>query len=297
MKFDANRKKGLWIGALAALSFGLYPACAKMSYDAGANSTFMILLTTFSRAFSLTLFSLLIGKRVLPNRDELPSVVSGGFFQSLSIFGIIGSLVYLPGPVTIVIIFTHTILLLFFLALKGEQRLDSNVIGVTLVALFGLSLVVDVWGHLHGLNPVGIVLAFLASFATMSRLYVFGKQTQVDHPAVVGARVFSCASFFTLGLLVFSPALPPVSGVGMCWALLCCFSLVFGTFAMFYGIALLGAFQFSLIVKLEPVFTAIFSLLISKEYLALSQYLGMALVLGSLLVYQFLESKRKSLTV
>jgi drug/metabolite transporter (DMT)-like permease len=60
---------------------------------------------------------------------------------------------------------------------------------------------------------------------------------------------------------------------------------------MFYGIALVGAFQFSLMVKLEPVFTALFSWVVLSEVLNFSQYFGMLLVVGSLIAYQYYEAK------
>ena len=291
---SSRRSRGLAISLFAAFAFGLYPAAAQMAYKEGANSTFVILATTFSRAAALSAFCFFRNLPILPRSGQWASAWTGGFFQSLSIFGIIGSLVFLPGPVTIVIIFSHTILLLFFLGLKGEEKLGPFVLAVTALALFGLSLVVDVWNHLERVDYRGVGLAFLAALATMSRLYVFGRQTLEDHPAVVGARVFSFAFLFTLLLPAFFAVELPTNAAGYSWTALCCLSLVVGTFAMFYGIALLGSFQFSLMVKLEPIFTALFSIVIMKQYLNFSQYGGIALVMGSLLVYQLGVSRSEA---
>lgn len=206
------RQNGLTIAVLAAIAFGLYPAAAKMAYADGANASFVIIVTTFARAFALSLFCLLTHKPILKSEGAVMLALSGGFFQAISIFGIIGSLAYLPGPVTITIIFTHTIMLLLFMAYRGEVTLTPLALITTLAALFGVSLVVDVWTNAHNLSLPGIALALLASIATMSRLYVFGKQVQQAEPAVVGARVFGCAALFTL---------LPFADLGHLWDVLC----------------------------------------------------------------------------
>lgn len=62
---------------------------------------------------------------------------------------------------------------------------------------------------------------------------------------------------------------------------------------MFYAIAILGAFQWSLITKLEPISTALYAYLVLGELLRPSQYAGMGLVLVSLGLYQLWASREK----
>lgn len=284
-------KAGLIIPIAAAASFGLYPAASQLAYQEGANAIFVILFTTFLRAASLVGFCVLSGKPLLEKGVNWRPFFAGGFLQAASIFGIIGSLVYISGPVTITIVFTHTTMLLLFMAAKGEVRLDRVAILTTLIALFGVSLVVDVFGNLGNLKWIGIGLASLAAVVTMGRLYVFGQELKSIDPAVVGARMFSIALLFLLALVLFDAPVPPNSGLGYLGVALSSLSLVLGTFGMFYGIALIGAFQFSLLVKLEPVFTALFSWFVLSEILNPSQYFGMLLVVGSLIVYSYYEAK------
>jgi hypothetical protein len=51
--------------------------------------------------------------------------------------------------------------------------------------------------------------------------------------------------------------------------------------------------QNSLFAKTEPIFTTLFSIWILSEGLKTSQYLGMVLVIGSLMVHQFLSHRKK----
>ena len=291
----AQRKTqiGLLISIGAAISFGLYPAAAKAAYAGGANPTTVIIITTFARAVALVVFCLAFGKPILPGRDHLKAVLTGGLCQALSIFGIIASLAYLPAPVTIILMFTHTLMLMLFMGYRGELQLNRSVVFMTVIALLGVSFVVDVWEHTENLNILGISLALLAAVATASRLYVFGKEVLLQHPIVVGAQIFSVASATTLLLCFFSAPTLPQTTLGFWWIAACSASLVVGTFGMFYGIALLGTFQWSLMAKLEPVFTAIFALIIVQEVLSLQQYFGIALVLFSLIGYQLLTQRSK----
>jgi len=116
---------------------------------------------------------------------------------------------------------------------------------------------------------------------------------QSDHFAVVGARVFSMSSLFMLALPLLSRPIPPSSLFGYFSLLLCSGSLIAGTFGMFYGIALVGAFRFSLLVKVEPIVTAIVAYLMLGEVLSPTQCLGMVLVLGSLVAYHVFEGRKQ----
>lgn len=286
--------RGMFIAVISAVIFGLYHPAAKLAYADGANATFMILATTFCRAISLCIYCLIKGQPILPAAGKFGSVFTGGFFQALSIFGIIASLVFLPGPVMIIIIFSHTIMLLFYLAYRREIQLTPITVCSTLSALLGLSFVLDVWSQDSNLSLIGILLAFTGAVATMSRLYIFGKLTLELPPAVVGAQTFTMAFIFTLLIVFFEKPVAPETSEGFLWSLICCASLSTGTFGMFFGISLLGSFRWSLFTKCEPIFTALFSVILLHEVLQFSQYFGMLLVLLSLVSYQVLENRTKT---
>jgi drug/metabolite transporter (DMT)-like permease len=110
--------------------------------------------------------------------------------------------------------------------------------------------------------------------------------------SIVGAQVFAYASICSLAVMFWQWPVFPVSIVGFTYLALCVISLGLGSICMFYGISLIGSFKFSLFTKLEPVFTCLYSYMIISETLHPSQYLGIGLVLGSLIVYQLLEGRR-----
>jgi len=282
---------GIFLALFSAIAFGVYPPAVKLAYADGANATFVLILTTFCRATFLSCYCLFKGQALLPESGKWRVVILGGLYQAISTFGIIASLAYLPAPITIIVMFTHSIMLLFYLAYLKEIRLTRLAVVSTLSALTGLSFVLDIWSQDFDLSTTGLLFAVMAAIATTNRLYIFGKQTLILPPAVVGAQTFLGSFIFILCWALYQKPIAPSSVVGLDWVLLCCLSTVIGSFGMFFGIASMGSFRWSLLLKFEPIFTAIFSVILLGEILRTPQYFGMLLVLGSLVVYQLFEKR------
>jgi drug/metabolite transporter (DMT)-like permease len=112
---SVGKKYGIVVAIFAAIAFGLYPPAAQLAYAHSANVSLVIIFTTFVRALSLLLFCRWKGLSLAIPPEKIRSILSAGFFQALSVIGIISSLKYIPGPVTITIIFSSTSLLLVYL--------------------------------------------------------------------------------------------------------------------------------------------------------------------------------------
>lgn len=280
------QRLGICIAVVTAIVFGAYPAAVRGVYESGGNAVFMVIASTLTRAVFLSTYCLATKKPLFQSAEDAQKAFVGGFFQAVSVLGIFAGLVFLPGPLVLIIVFTHTLMLLLYMAWRGEIELDAFTVWTAVMALVGLSLVLDIWHVQPTSSLIGMAASFIAAVATVSRLYVYGHQTKTRSPAVVGAESFLVASLFTLVAALFQAPAMPASGVGQLFSVIACLSLSIGTFGMFYGISLLGSFQWSLFSKLEPIFTAIFSTLILHEVLAPYQYFGMIVVIISLVLYQ-----------
>lgn len=280
------------IAVSAAIAFGLYPPAAQLAYAHSANVSLVIIFTTFVRAISLVLFCRWKGLSLALPSEKVRSIVSAGFFQALSVIGIISSLQFIPGPVTITIIFSSTSLLLVYLWIIGERK-PNLISGLTTVtALIGVALTVGFFSTMKSTNLFGVALASVAALATTSRIYLYGKEIKDYHPAILGAQVFSIAFAVTVLFALYEVPKFPTDVFGWYGILASALSLVLGTFGMFYGIQSLGSFRFSLFLKLEPAFTSLFSILILHQFLLPLQYLGMCVVLISLLTFSLYGEKK-----
>ncbi len=282
---------GFLIALAASFFFGLWPVAVRGVYAAGGDVGFALSSMTWARALMMALFCLVTRRPLFATREAVMQGIVGGFFQAVCLATLYAALKTLSGPIVIIILFSSTLMLLFFMAWRGEIRLDVATVATTCGALAGLGFVLDLWHAQNAATIKGIVLAFVAALAAMSRLYVYGKQVKLRHPIVVGAESFLVAAAM-LSPVLFLGVHPPVTWMGGAYAVLGCVAVTLGSFAMFYGIELLGSFKLSLFSKMEPVFTSIFSTLLLGEVLKSSQYAGIAMVLGSLALYQVFEQRR-----
>lgn len=288
-----NDKLGILVSIVSCALLGIYPAASQAAYTDGANAVFVLLATTFIRLAMLTGLCFFLRLRLFENWQHTKAAIYGGFWQAVAGIGIMTSLLYIPGPVMIIVILSHTLMLLFFMAWRREIQLNALVLLSTVTALFGLTFVVDIWNTQPVSNWIGIALAFMVAIAAVNRLYVYGVQMKTRNPAVVGAESFVFAMLFVLPILLWQMPQLPVGGEGWGWTLLSGLSLSLGGgYGMFYGIALLGSFRWSLFAKMEPIFSSLFSVLILGQYLKTSQYAGILLVIGSLVVYQLISSRK-----
>ncbi len=289
---DCKELTGILICLGAAVIFGLYPPAARGVYQDGGNIVFVILVTTFCRFAGLYLFALLKNLKPFDSFTEYKTSLYAGIFQALSIIGILGGSFFMPGAVVIIIMFTYSLMLLLFSAWRREITLNAVNILSTLAALAGLGMVLNIGQHGIAYPLIGIALAFMAAIATFARSYIFGQQSKSRHPIVTGVETFFVAFMLLLLLLLWDMPVLPETQSGYLMMAVCALALTVGSFGMFYGIAYLGAYKFSMIMKLEPVFTTLFGIMLIGDFLTTGQYIGIAIILFSLFSLQLFDKQK-----
>jgi drug/metabolite transporter (DMT)-like permease len=283
---------GLLITVFTALTYGVWPSAMRAAYADGANASFVILFATLLRSLPLFLTCLLQKQPLFRTSLDRRQAFTGGFFQAISSSSALAAVIFLPGPLAVVIMFTHTLMLLAYMIWRDEIKADLSTIAATIAALVGLVFVLDLFSKQTSGNFIGMGLAFLAAIAVASRLYVMGHQTKTRNPAAVGAENFLVANLFMPLLLFWQMPQTPHSQNGYLWMLLGIVSLGFGTLGQFYAVSLIGSFRYSLFMKMEPLFATIFAAVLISEYLKPLQYFGIFLVIGSLVLYQIINTRR-----
>ena len=276
----------------SAIIFGLYPPAARVVYLDGGNVTFVILLTTFFRVVGLYGLALLRKKKIFQSFDESKPVLYAGFFQAVSIIGILGATYFMPGVLVVTIVFTYSGMILFYSAWRKEMLLNSANILATLVALGGLALALDIGNKSPEYSLLGVGLAFMGAVATFIRVYIFGAQSKTRHPLVIGSEAFIVAFILLLFMAFWQFPQLPVSSYGIFMSFVSAFSITLGSIGLFYGIAMIGAYKMSMITKLEPIFTMFFGILIVGEVLNMHQYIGVFLVVASLIGLQLFDKQK-----
>jgi drug/metabolite transporter (DMT)-like permease len=288
-----NRQRlGLLITIATALAYGVWPSAMRAVYADGGNAAFVVVFATIFRALPLFLTCLAQRQPLFRTRLDRRQALTGGFFQAVSSSSALAAVIFLPGPLAVVILFTHTLMLLAYMIWRGEIKPDPATLLATLAALTGLVFVLDLIHKQSSGNLIGMGLAFISAVAIATRLYVIGHQTKTRHPAAVGTENFLVAILFMPLMFFYQMPAAPHSLAGYGWMAFGTATLGLGTLGQFYAIQLLGSFRYSLFLKLEPMFATLFAALLIGEYLKPLQYSGMVLVIGSLALYQITDRRR-----
>ena len=293
MYFFQTRQEliGLVICIGCAAVLGLYPSAARGAYQAGANITFIVLTTTFCRF--LVLYTAALVKKQRPFRQfaEFRVNLYTGVLQAIIVIGILAGSYFMPGAVVIIIIYSYPMMLLLFSAWRGEMVLNAVNIASTLTGFIGLGLVVNIAQYETVYPVAGIALVFTAALAAFLRTYLFGQQSHSRHPLVIGAETFAIAFFLLLLMIPWQAPALPHTAFGLAMSAIAAVSLTLGTVGMFYGIACLGSYKFGMFMKLEPVFTMLFGIVLVNDHLAVMQYIGIAVVILSLVSLQLFDKQ------
>ncbi len=287
---------GILLTCVTSLMYGAYAPAARGAYIEGASVVFVILLTTFMRGGGLFLWCVVKKIPLFTTAQDTVNAFKCGFVQALSIVGNIGALMYLPAPVSVMILFTNTLMLLFYMIWRKEMESNRWLILTTFTALIGLTLVIDFW-HAHGeYHILGYGFAILGAVATATRFYVFGKLMKSKPPIAVGAETFVTAFVFLGLLMIYQIPIAPQTTQGWWFVALSALGLTVGSFTMFWGIARIGPFYFSLYNKIEPIWAAVFSVILLHEVLKPGQYMGVVIVIVSLVSYQIWDHRHQKRT-
>lgn len=291
--FQSKQEKiGIVICLCTAVVMGIGPPAAKLAYEDGANIAFVVLFTTFIRFIALYGFAKWKKHKLFQNSRDKKLSFWAGLFQAISVIGIFGATYFIPGPIVIIINFTYSLMLLFFSAWQGRYQLNTANIIITIITLFGLALVLDIFHSGDQLSMIGVGLAIMSALATFARVYIFGIHDKGKSPSAIGAETFMVA-IVILGLLSLWQT-PTVPETLFGWGVIsmAAISAALGSFGIFYGVSLLGSYRFSMISKLEPIFTALFGILLLSEVLSIVQYAGMFVVIFSLLSLQIFDKQK-----
>jgi drug/metabolite transporter (DMT)-like permease len=284
---------GIFLAVSGSLLFALTPAAAGAVYQQGANAVFVIMMTCLMRAGFLTAFCHIQKISMFETKSQTKLTALAGLIQFTSVSCMLGSMMYISGSISTVILFTFPFLLYLWSLLRGQEVFLWSIFVALILGFVGLVLAVGgIDPNHHRLSGLGIGMACVAAIATTARFYIFGREMETRHPIAVGAETFCIVSLLLPLLLVLDRPEMPHTLSGWGFALALGLSASFASFVMFYGISKIGSFQYAFFSKLEPIFAALLSFLILHEILKPSQYLGMILVVVSLIFYHVIKSKK-----
>lgn len=291
-----EREGVLWV-LLAAAGFALMPSMVKTTYLHSSFAPFDIAIWRFVIAVPMMWALVYRSRRAAavarPSDAPIRSMLAVGVVISAAVLAAFFALERLPGSTYIVLFYSYPAMVVVLSVLLGE-RIQPIAWLALAMALTGIVLTVPDLMVGADIDSFGVALA-LFNAAIVACYYLLAKRTLAGVVDVSGA-----SAWMMVGALAVLLLLIPLRGLQMPPNALSVFMLVgiaaLGTvlpiFAINLAIQRIGAAQTSLISTVEPILSMIVSMLILAEVIQAIQWLGAALIIGSVIVLQLRPSNR-----
>jgi drug/metabolite transporter (DMT)-like permease len=278
-----------WVGVGFALLSGLgvviMPTTARLAYESGSDT----MTVAFSRGLVATTILLLIllvmRQKISLPREYWMSSLLAGMGGILFVYGFYGAIVSVNISLAVLIIYLYPITVAVYEHLTGVIKLSFRQWLLTIATFGGLALVIG--ARLDQMDPIGIVLAFVAMFASV--LITLANHRVVEAIGSLRSNLYLSlwsAIAFTIILFSFGEFKEPQSTLG--WSSLFvngagyCIAWV----AFFSASRILGATRASMITLVDPPMAVLVAWLIFGELLTTWQWIGFVIVLVALILFE-----------
>ena len=298
---NKEREGFLWI-LLASVGFSVMPTMVKVTYLHSTFEPMDIAIWRFILAvpmmWALVLFPRRSARKSPGNGVPVAKMMIIGVVISAAVLAAFFALERLPGSTYIVLFFSYPAMVAFLSRLLGDAIQPKTWLALAL-ALVGVALTVPDLSTTGSADMVGIVLA-LINAAIVAVYYLLTRR------ALAGVQDVSRASaFMMVGALIIMLLLIPLRGLQFPQNPLTVFMLIgiaiLGTvlpvFAINIAIQRIGAAQASLVSTIEPIMSMIVSMLILGEVILGVQWMGAALIVGSVILLQLRPRNRIDLSI
>jgi drug/metabolite transporter (DMT)-like permease len=274
----SGRLLGIATVLVSAVSFGLMPVFASLSYEGGSNAISFTLIRTIALILFITPFVFLLkrGLRV-PQKAIIPVVLAVIGNLGLGV-GILSAVQYIPVALALLILYIYPAFVIVIETLINRQKMSFLHILVCFLALMGLSLVLA--PSMGDLDWRGVAFASMACISiTILMLSVHRARRDVDEITLIFWSNSGGLPLMFLILPLFGGLVFPETRIS--WMALAAGSFVY--IVGFWGYALsmrfISASRASLIYNVEPIVAIIAAAAILGEYLDWVQVCGAVLVI------------------
>jgi drug/metabolite transporter, DME family len=230
-----------------------------------------------------------------PARGEAPvaQVVMLGIALALVTLSYYLAIERLPVAIGIVLQYTGPVLVFAWTALVFHRRPTPPMVGALAGATAGVVLVTGIpAGDLGGLDSVGIAMGLTAAIAFAAYTLLGEVVRRSYEPRAAAFRAFSVTAALWFGVVLAGGRLPAWNAE---WLGAVAFVAIAGTLVPFvafvWAVALVRAERAAIAATLEPVLAAAVAWVWIGQALNVSQMLGGALVIGSVVALQMYGSR------
>jgi probable blue pigment (indigoidine) exporter len=280
-----ERLRALGPGIIAATSFGVGDAFAKVALAAGSD----VLSLALSRGvvgIAILFCYLRIGVPALPAtpRERFIALGLGVLFAAI-VFGLFKAIQLITVQVAVLTYFIYPLLTGIAGAIFGVERLTWRGLLAAFVAFVGLAVMIGAYPH--ALSIAGLAFAVEAALCRTAFLLIARTALQKLDPRLTtwysllsSTAVFAVAATATLDWQV------PQTAYGWTAVLIVSACTAVAVLTLYMSTVRIGPFRSALIMNLEPLLAALLSIPLLGEVMTPVQAAGGAIMLGALVAFQ-----------
>lgn len=272
---------------LSAVAYASTPILGKLAFDEGLSVSALLFGRFAIAAVVLWLLALVVDPAP-SRRGVLTGVMLGVVFYAGQNAFYFAALERIDATLATLLVFIAPVLVAVAAVSLGRERLGRGQIAAIPLSIAGIALVLVGGSSLGAIDPVGVALA-------LGCAVVYSAFMLITHAVVAHvAPLTLSASIITGGLIPFVVieavnAESPLPTGGEAWAIVIAIALlctVLAVAALTAGTALAGPSTATILSAAQPAMTAALAFIFLGETLTPLQFLGGALVLGSVVVVQ-----------
>jgi drug/metabolite transporter (DMT)-like permease len=284
---------GILLVLVSTIAFAIGPTAAKLALDNGSNTLTVVTLRGVIGAALMALLIPMSRQGFGLDRHALRWCLYCGLFYSVTVYGFIGSVAYVPVSVAVLVFFTHPILVAVVAHFRGGERLTMRKLLLAFAALAGLALVLG--PDLGTLDLAGIALAALAA-AAMCGMILCSARAQ-EHATSTQANLYATAAS-SVAFVSLTTALgawaPPSNTVGWLGIAGAGVGIGIGLLTLFAALRRLSPVRATMLSNVEPLVSILFAAAILGERLEPPRWAGIALVIGALVLFESSDRGRRT---
>lgn len=274
--------KGYILAAIAAATYGTNPAFAVPLYDAGMNST-SVLLFRYFLSLPILLALIMVRRQSLRlHRQEIAPVIILGVLMGLSSLGLFESYKYMNAGIASTLLFMYPVMVALLMTFFYHERFKITT-GLCLVLMgIGLILLLRTDGTDTGVSLTGFLLVFLSALTYAIYLVmtnVSGKIKRIPTTTLLFYQLLAGSAVFLTLLLIGEPLTVPAYDAG--WVNVSALALlptVVSLYCTTAAIQCIGSTPTAIFGALEPVTAVILSILLLNQSITAQELTGGLLI-------------------
>jgi len=296
---DKNQLQGLFFVSSAAIGYSLLPTFTKMIYS-NAESFQAIDIAIWRFLFATPVIWLVIAARNQPLPDKplpIKQLFGLGFIYSIAAVSAFFGLQRIPASLYIVLFYTYPAMVTVISVVFFKVRLSLLAWLALAMTLSGIALTVPDFTQLGDGDLLGILIAFVNALAVAVYYSLIGVVMKGHQAVTRGSAWVMTGTMIILSsfILIRGLAIPDNLIAWLSLLGLAIVSTAMPISMLNIGISKLGATHASIISAGEPVISLFWAMTLLDETILPIQWVGAALIVISVVLFQLRPTHRKSL--